>query len=48
MGVESNVCDAYAEGEAKGLSIVAPGLPPVVKNAREFITDDCVKMPESQ
>ncbi|MFB2982205.1 class I SAM-dependent DNA methyltransferase [Microseira sp. BLCC-F43] len=36
-----------AAREAKGLPVVAPGLPPVVKNASEFITEDCVKMPES-
>ncbi len=35
-----------ADRETKSLPIVAPGLPPVVKNAREFITDDCVRMPE--
>ncbi|GET35349.1 class I SAM-dependent DNA methyltransferase [Microseira wollei] len=35
-----------AAREAKGLPVVAPGLPPVVKNASEFITEDCVKMPE--
>jgi hypothetical protein len=35
-----------AERETKSLPIVAPGLPPVVKNASEFITDDCVRMPE--
>ncbi len=37
---------AVAEREAQGLSVVAPGLPPVVKNPSEFITDDCVRMPE--
>lgn len=37
---------AVAEREAKGLTVVAPGLPPVVKNPNEFITDDCVKMPD--
>ncbi|MEG5174007.1 DNA methyltransferase [Microcoleus sp. B3-D7] len=35
-----------ADRETKSLPIVAPGLPPVVKNASEFITDDCVRMPE--
>lgn len=35
-----------ANRETQGLSVVAPGLPPVVKNASEFITDDCVRMPE--
>ena len=35
-----------AEQEVKGLPVVAPGLPPCVTNASEFITDDCVKMPE--
>lgn len=36
---------AVAEREAEGLPVVAPGLPPCVKNASEFITDDCVRMP---
>jgi N-6 DNA Methylase len=35
-----------AEREAQGLPVVAPGLPPVVKNPSEFITDDCVRMPD--
>jgi SAM-dependent methyltransferase len=35
-----------ANRESQGLSVVAPGLPPIVKNAQEFITDDCVRMPE--
>ena len=35
-----------AEREVQGLPVVAPGLPPVVKNPSEFITDDCVRMPE--
>lgn len=35
-----------AEREAKGLPVVAPGLPPTVQNPNEFITDDCVRMPE--
>lgn len=35
-----------ANRESQGLSVIAPGLPPVVKNPSEFITDDCVKMPE--
>jgi type II restriction/modification system DNA methylase subunit YeeA len=37
---------AVAEREAKGLPVIAPGLPPVVTNPNEFITDDCVRMPE--
>lgn len=37
---------AVAEREAKGLLVIAPGLPPVVTNPKEFITDDCVRMPE--
>jgi hypothetical protein len=37
---------AVAEREAQGLTVVAPGLPPVVKNPSEFITDDCVRMPD--
>jgi len=41
-----NLNFAVAEREAKGLTVVAPGLPPVVKNPNEFITDDCVKMPD--
>lgn len=35
-----------ANRESQGLSVVAPGLPPIVKNAQEFITEDCVRMPE--
>jgi type II restriction/modification system DNA methylase subunit YeeA len=35
-----------AERETQGLPVVAPGLPPCVTDASEFITDDCVKMPE--
>lgn len=35
-----------ADRETKSLPVVAPGLPPVVKNPSEFITDDCVRMPE--
>jgi hypothetical protein len=35
-----------ADRETKSLPVVAPGLPPVVKNASEFITDDCVRMPD--
>ncbi|MBW4548982.1 MAG: N-6 DNA methylase [Symplocastrum torsivum CPER-KK1] len=35
-----------AERETQGLAVVAPGLPPCVTEASEFITDDCVKMPE--
>ncbi|MCY7383357.1 MAG: N-6 DNA methylase [Microcoleus sp. CAN_BIN18] len=35
-----------ANRESQGLSVVAPGLPTVVKNASEFITNDCVRMPE--
>jgi hypothetical protein len=37
---------AVAEREAQGLNVVAPGLPPVVKNPSEYITDDCVRMPD--
>ncbi len=37
---------AVAEREGKGLPVIAPGLPPVVTNPKEFITDDCVRMPE--
>jgi SAM-dependent methyltransferase len=35
-----------ANRESQGLPVVAPGLPPIVKNASEFITDDRVRMPE--
>lgn len=35
-----------ADKETRGLPVVAPGLPPVVQNPDEFITDDCVRMPE--
>jgi hypothetical protein len=35
-----------AEREAQNLSVIAPGLPPCVTDASEFITDDCVKMPD--
>ena len=35
-----------ADRETKSLPVVAPGLPPIVKNASEFITDDRVRMPE--
>jgi hypothetical protein len=35
-----------ADRETKSLPVIAPGLPPVVKNPSEFITDDCVRMPE--
>ena len=34
-----------AEWEAQCVTVVAPGLPPVVKNPSEFITDDYVRMP---
>lgn len=37
---------AVAEREAQGLPVVAPGLPPVVQNPQDFITEDCVRMPE--
>ncbi len=35
-----------ANRESQGLSVVAPGLPPLVKNVQEFITEDCVRMPK--
>jgi len=35
-----------ADRETKSLPVIAPGLPPVVKNPSGFITDDCVRMPE--
>jgi hypothetical protein len=35
-----------ADREAKNLPVIAPGLPPCVTDASEFITDDCVKMPD--
>ena len=37
---------AVADREINNLPVVAPGLPPCVTNPSEFITDDCVKMPE--
>ena len=36
-----------ADRETKSLPVVAPGLPPIVKNASEFITDDRVRMFET-
>lgn len=35
-----------AERETQGLPVVAPSLPACVTDASEFITNDCVKMPE--
>jgi hypothetical protein len=35
-----------ADRETNNLPVVAPGLPPCVNNPSEFITNDCVKMPE--
>jgi hypothetical protein len=37
---------AVAAKEQKGEPVTAPGLPPCVKEAKEFITDDCVRMPD--
>lgn len=37
---------AVAGRETNNLPVVAPGLPPCVNNPSEFITNDCVKMPE--
>lgn len=34
-----------AEREKQGEAVVAPGLPPVVKDSKQFVTADCVKMP---
>jgi hypothetical protein len=36
--------EELAEREANGMLIVGPGLPSVVDNPSEFITEDCVKM----
>ncbi len=35
-----------ADREANNLPVIAPGLPPCVTNPSEFITDDCVRMPD--
>lgn len=35
-----------ADREANNLPVIAPGLPPYVTNPSEFITDDCVRMPD--
>ncbi|MBW3600888.1 MAG: class I SAM-dependent DNA methyltransferase, partial [Planctomycetes bacterium] len=35
-----------AEREARGKNIAGPGLPPSVTNPTEFVSDDCVKMPD--
>ena len=35
---------ATREGALK--PVTAPGLPPCVKNAKDFITEDCIRMPE--
>jgi type I restriction-modification system DNA methylase subunit len=35
-----------SDREVKNLPVIAPGLPPCVINFSEFITNDCVKMPE--
>ncbi|NET73466.1 MAG: class I SAM-dependent DNA methyltransferase [Sphaerospermopsis sp. SIO1G2] len=37
---------AVADREANNLPVISPGLPPSVTDASEFITDDCVKMPD--
>ena len=37
---------AVADREVKNLPVIAPGLPPCVTNPSEFITDDCVRMPD--
>lgn len=37
---------AVSERETQGLPVVAPGLPPEARNPSEFITDDCVRMPD--
>jgi hypothetical protein len=37
---------AVAAKEQKGKPVTAPGLPPCVKKAKEFITDGCVRMGE--
>lgn len=35
-----------AEHEAKGEAIIGPGLPSFIKKPGDFITDDCIRMPE--
>ncbi|MFM7363713.1 MAG: type IIL restriction-modification enzyme MmeI, partial [Cuspidothrix sp.] len=35
-----------ADREAQNLPVIAPGSPPCVTDTSEFITDDCVKMPD--
>lgn len=35
-----------AAREAKGEPVTAPGLPPCVRDAAEFVTDDCIRLPE--
>ena len=35
-----------AQREAKGETVIPPGLPPCVTDATPFITDDCVRPPE--
>lgn len=35
-----------AEKEAAGEKIVGPGLPPIVRDAKEFISDDCISAPQ--
>ena len=37
-----------AAREANGETVTAPGLPPCVKNPRDFITKDCIEMPEGE
>ena len=37
---------AVAEREKRGEPVTAPGLPPCVKDAAAFITQDCVRMGE--
>ena len=37
-----------AAREAEEKPIVGPGLPPVIKHPEEFITDDCIRMPQER
>jgi len=38
---------AAAGREANGDAIIGPGLPPFIKKPRDFISDDCISMPQN-
>jgi hypothetical protein len=40
-----NLNQEVAEKERVGQSVIGPGLPPMVKNSKDYITDDCIHMP---